>query len=228
MHSSGYKMKTAVQFTQIIFDLDGTLSNPDEGIRHSIEYALRHMNIKMDVLSKFSRFIGPPLHEGFQHGLGLSEEQTEKAVYLFREYYGSQGVFENKLYPGVIDMLKTLKKNSLELHLATSKLEKYAIRVLDFHKIISYFSVISGATYKGRGADKYNLIQQVLKQRKDVSSDKFLMIGDKHFDVSGAKLAGIKSAGVLYGYGSEKELNDAGADYIISTVEELKSFLLKT
>lgn len=221
-------MKTELQFTQIIFDLDGTLSDPDEGIRYSIEYALRHMNIEMDISSKYSRFIGPPLHEGFQHGLGLSEEQTEKAVHLFREYYGVKGVFENKLYPGIVDLLGTLKQHSVELHLATSKLEKYAIRVLDLHKIKNYFSVISGATYKGKGADKYHLIQQVLKQREDISSDKYLMIGDKHFDIRGAKLAGIKSAGVLYGYGSEKELKDAGADYIISTVEELKNFLLKT
>jgi phosphoglycolate phosphatase len=125
-------------------------------------------------------------------------------------------------------LLKNLKLKGIELHVATSKLEKYAIKVLEIHNILRYFTLISGATYKGSGADKSYLIQQVLKKRNFVRPEKFLMIGDKRFDIEGAKSAGIDSLGVLYGFGTEQELTNAGADYIIGSVEELKCFLLKT
>lgn len=217
-----------MRFTQIIFDLDGTLSDPAEGIKNSIEYALSSMRIKNDINSIFRKFVGPPLHEGFQNALGLNEDQTEEAVSLFREYYGSKGYAENQLYPEINALLKRLKENGFEIHLASSKLEKYAIKVLEHHKILGYFSDISGAAYKGSGADKAFLIEQVLGKNTGIEPDRFIMIGDKHFDILGAKSVGIKSLGVLYGYGSFEELSAAGADYLVNSVEELTSFLMKS
>lgn len=217
-----------MQFTQIIFDLDGTISDPDKGIRNSLQYALQKINIDLDIRKVFSEFIGPPLHDGFQDGLGLNEQQTEQAVLFFREYYGSKGVYENTIYPGITELLKKLKQEGFKVHLATSKLEKYAMKVLELHEILEYFSIISGASYKGKGAGKSFLIQQVLDKYRTVSQEEFLMIGDKSFDILGAKSSGIKSAGVLYGYGTYQELASAGADYLIRTVAELTSFLLKT
>jgi phosphoglycolate phosphatase len=174
------------------------------------------------------QYIGPPLHEIFQSGLGLNEEQTEEGVYYFREYYGSKGLYENLLYPGIDKLLGKLKQQGAEIHLATSKLEKYALQILEFHEIRKYFSVIAGAAYKGAGADKSYLISQVLQRREQLPHDKFLMVGDTPYDILGAKSAGIVSIGVLYGFGTEQELNSAGANYLISTVGELECFFMKS
>ncbi len=217
-----------MRYKQLIFDLDGTLSNPQEGIKNSIQYALDCMGIEKDIDSIFLRFIGPPLHDAFQHTLDLNPEQTEQAVSFFREYYGTKGFAENTIYPGIELLLGILKEKDCEIHLATSKLEKYAIKVLEHHDILQYFSIISGASYKGKGADKTFLIKQVIGKKSGIESDEFLMIGDKHFDILGAKSAGIKSLGVLYGYGTEKELINAHADFLVKSVDELTNFLLQS
>lgn len=216
-----------MQFTQIIFDLDGTLSDPVEGIRNSLEYAMKKLGIPSETDDLIRQYIGPPLHEIFQSGLGLDPEQTEEGVCYFREYYGSKGLYENILYPGIDRLLAKIKQQGAEIHLATSKLEKYALQVLEFHKIRKYFSVIAGATYKGSGAGKSNLIRQVLEKRAQFPPDTFLMVGDTPYDILGAKSAGIKSMGVLYGFGTEQELNRARPNYLIGSVIDLERFLLK-
>jgi phosphoglycolate phosphatase len=216
-----------MQFTQIIFDLDGTLSDPEEGIKNSLEYAIKNMKLKVNTEEVFPGFIGPPLHEGFSKALHLNREDTEIAVRFFREYYGLKGLFENTIYPGIRELLKDLHKKKIQIHLATSKLEHYAIKVLEYHQILRFFSTVAGATYKGKGAAKKKLIRRILELHKDSSSENFLMVGDKKYDVLGAKAEGIKCLGVLYGYGTSEELVSAGADYLVNTVGELRDFLLK-
>jgi phosphoglycolate phosphatase len=213
-----------MQFTQIIFDLDGTLSDPHRGIRNSLEYALDKLGIEARIERNYSGFIGPPLHEGFQNLFGLSVEDTERAVYYFREYYGTKGLYENKLYAGIRELLKRIKEQGFGIHLATSKLEKYAIKVLEYHTIHDYFTVISGAAYKGKGAEKSALIKKIL-EKTEINREHFLMVGDKKYDVLGAKKTGVKSLGVLYGFGSKDELEKAGVDYLVNTVDELTNFL---
>lgn len=208
------------QYRLYIFDLDGTLSDPSEGIRNSFTHAFNEMGIQVDIENRFHEIVGPPLHSIFSDTLGFDEQDTEQAVSLFREYYGEKGVYENVLYPGVAEVLSELQERGKTLAVATSKYEKYAHRVLEYHKLTSFFNIVEGASYRGPGAGKAGLIANVLK-RAGVNGNNFraLMIGDRKFDIDGAAEMGIDSAGVLYGFGSENELSDA--TYLLRNLNEL-------
>lgn len=209
----------------IIFDLDGTLSDPAEGIRNSFRYAFQKMNTKFDIESRLSELVGPPLHSIFTDVLGWDENDTERGVRLFREYYGTKGVFENQIYSGIPELLKEMKDKGKTLYVATSKLEKYAVQVLEYHSILHHFEKVSGASYKGVGAEKTGIVQTILTNVPKNKLEGVIMVGDKKFDIAAASACGISSVGVLYGFGSERELLEAGAERIVSSVRELQELL---
>lgn len=210
----------------VLLDLDGTLTASDEGIIKSVQYALEHFGIIENDYEKLKVFIGPPLREGFPKYSKLNQEQTEEAIKLYRERYSVKGLYENRLYDGVKDMLSACKDKGYELVLATSKPRIYAHKIIEHFDIAKYFTYVVGCELDGTLDSKKEIIEYAMKKCAGADKNDYIMVGDRFYDAEGAKAMGIRSIGVLYGYGSEEELVNAGSTYICKTVEELKKLLL--
>lgn len=208
----------------LLFDLDGTLTDPMIGITSSVQYALEKFGISVKYLKELIPFIGPPLEESFQQFYGFSKEQAQKAVVYYREYFSPKGIFENEVYPGIQQMIMELNTAGFELIVATSKPRVFAERILKYFGMEEYFCLVAGSELDGKRVHKEEVIQYALDVCGIHARDA-LMIGDREYDMKGAAACGVESVGVLYGYGSEKELKDAGADHIVATVKELKQYL---
>ena len=209
----------------ILFDLDGTIIEPKEGITKSIAYALDHFNIHIEDLDSLCKYIGPPFREIFMEDYGFSREEVEKVLGKYRERFSKFGVYENELYPGMENLLKNLKYKKLII--ATSKPTIFAEKILDYHNVKQYFHFIGGCELNGERSTKGEVIKYVLDYNQISSKDEVVMIGDRKYDVFGAKENDIESIGVLYGYGGFEELSGAGADYLAETVEDLLKMLIK-
>ncbi len=209
--------KSFHMYKWILFDLDGTLTDSGEGIINSAVYALKKYNIDTKDRSELKKFIGPPLHDSFKMFYGFSEEESIQAVKYFREYYSEKGIFENRLYGGIAETLEEIKKSGRKIALATSKAEKFALRVLEHFDIEKYFDFIAGSIMDGRRSSKAEIISFVLNNCAVQDLSQAVMIGDREHDIYGAENAGIDSIGVLYGYGSKDELISAGADFLAET-----------
>lgn len=205
----------------ILFDLDGTLTDPGEGITNSVAYALEKWNIYVENRTELYSFIGPPLKDSFMDFYSFSEEQAEQAVACYREYFQDRGIFENVVYEGVEEMLKTLKASGRKIILATSKPEEFAVRILEHFHLAAYFDFIGGASMDGTRVKKADVISYALKESKVTDLSGAVMIGDRKHDILGAAQAGLDSIGVLYGYGDEAELREAGALYLAERVEDI-------
>lgn len=205
----------------ILFDLDGTLTDPGEGITNSVAYALEKWNIYVENRTELYPFIGPPLKDSFMDFYSFSEEQAEQAVACYREYFQDRGIFENVVYEGVEEMLKTLKSSGRKVILATSKPEEFAVRILEHFHLAAYFDFIGGASMDGTRVKKADVISYALKESKVTDLSGTVMIGDRKHDILGAAQAGLDSIGVLYGYGDEAELREAGALYLAERVEDI-------
>jgi len=213
----------------ILFDLDGTITDSKLGILKSMQYAAKHfgIEIKDEELDSYSFFLGPPLRDGFKKIGNIAEEDFELAVAKYREYYIPKGMLsENKLYPGIEELLKKLKKSGKTVILATSKAEKLAVQILEHFDILKYFNFVAGAELDGRRSKKDEVISHCLAHFGIVSNEekkKAVMIGDRNHDIIGAKKVGIESVGVMYGYGSLEEFTkgEYKADYIVSDIGEL-------
>lgn len=214
------------RYDPILFDLDGTLTDPGVGIRNSVAYALEKFGILVEHILDLNCFIGPPLQESFQRFYSFSKEQAEQAVVYYREYYQTRGMLENLVYGGIPEMLIQLKAHGKTLLVATSKPEVYARQILDHFVLTQYFDYIAGGNLDGTRCQKDEVIAYALEQCPPYASTKPLMVGDRKHDIIGAKRIGIDSIGVLFGYGSTEELADAGAMKLIGTVEELTQILL--
>ena len=208
-------------FDTILFDLDGTLTDPGEGITNSVAYALKKYNIEVSDRSELYKFIGPPLKDSFMKYYGFDEAKAEEAIAYYREYFKDIGIFENKVYEGTEHMLRKLHGNGKRLVLATSKPEEFAIRILEHFGLKKYFAVVAGASMDSSRSKKGDVIAYAISLCEDFSKDTAVMIGDREHDIIGAKENGLKSIGVLYGYGDENELKTADADYIVSTTEDI-------
>lgn len=210
----------------IFIDLDGTITASEEGITKSIQYALRHINIVVDDLNSLRIHIGPPLREGFRKYWGIEEKDMDTVIEKYREYYKEKGIFQNEVYDGIENLLQKLNEKGKTLIVATSKPEVYAKEILKYFQLDQYFADICGSTLDGSISDKWEVIRYALEKHKIRNTDEVIMIGDRIHDVEGAKKNQMESIGVLYGYGSKKELEDADANYIAETVEELEKILL--
>ena len=204
-----------------LFDLDGTLTDPGIGITNSVMYALDKFGIHVSDRAELLSFIGPPLGESFRRQFGFSEEQAQKAVEYYREYFRPKGIFENSVYEGIPELLKKLRERNITVALATSKPYEFAVRILEHFELKQYFDYIGGATMDGRISKKADVIAHLLDEFGNVDKAEVLMIGDRAQDVEGARANGLHSAGVLWGYGSAEELQGAGADYLAAKPEEL-------
>ncbi len=204
-------------FEILLFDLDGTLTDSAEGIMNCAEYALDAMGISEPDRSRLLRFIGPPLVDSFMEFYGLSSEDAAKAVVKYRERYTEKGIFENSVYDGIPEALELLKKGGKRLAVATSKPEAYANRILRQFGLSGYFEVVTGAELDGRRNAKSEVIEECLARLGSPDRNRVLMIGDRRHDVEGARLCGVKCAGVNYGYAEEGELEKAGAAFLFDT-----------
>ena len=197
----------------LLFDLDGTLTDPKEGITKSVRHALEHFGIHVKELEQLTPFIGPPLTDSY------------------REYFSVQGWRENREYAGIREMLEALKCAGLSLFVATSKPEVYAKRILDYFSMTEYFDFVGGADLEGKRVRKADVIRYTLAGA-GLGEDggilkQAVMVGDREHDILGAKAVGLASVGVLYGYGSRGELEAAGADAIVETPRELAQLFVE-
>ena len=206
----------------ILFDLDGTLTESGEGIINCVQYALEKLGKKEEHPENLQCFIGPPLKEQFMKYAGLSEEEGEKAVVYYRERYTTTGIFENRLYPKIPELLELLKINNKILAVASSKPEVYVKQILEHFQIADYCTASVGSELDGRRTEKAEVIEEALRRMHlEEERDKVLMVGDRSHDVQGAISCGLQCIGVAYGYGSREELEKAGAVYIADSVEDL-------
>lgn len=208
----------------VLFDLDGTLTDPKEGICKSVQYALCAQGIEEPDLNKLEPFIGPPLKKSFQEFYGMDEAAANTAVAKYRERFEKTGLYENEIYPGMKEFLAALRKKGVRLAVASSKPQEFVERILKHFEIRQYFQVVTGSERDGRRSEKSEVIEEALIRlfhEKMVPAEDILMVGDRKFDVEGARAFGLKCAGVSYGYGAEGELEEAGASYITDNLEEL-------
>lgn len=212
-------------FDTLLFDLDGTLTDSTEGIVRCLEYALERMGY--DIPEDTNKFLGPPLYRSFAEFCGMNEEQVNEAVRIFRERYSTVGLFENRVYDGVPEMLKRLRDGGKRIMVATSKPEVYAVRIFDRFGLSQFFEIVGGANINGTRNDKDEVIEYVLEKAGISDRSSVLMIGDRRQDVVGAHKTGLKCMGILWGFGSIEELTEAGADFIAETPEKAADMLLK-
>lgn len=207
----------------ILFDLDGTLTDPMMGITKSVRYALNYYGIEVNNLNDLLPFIGPPLRDSFQEYYGFDEAKANEAVEKYREYYKNDGIFDNKVYRGMKECLQTLKDNGKKLYVATSKPEFFAKQIIDHFSLSEYFKYIGGSEFNSR-EKKAEVIEYVLKTNQ-IDNNDVIMVGDRKHDIIGAHENKIPCVGVLYGYGTEDELKQYQADYLVASVEELTELL---
>lgn len=214
-------------YNNILFDLDGTLTDPGLGITNSVAYALKKFNIKVADRTELYKFIGPPLQNSFKQFYSFDENETIEAVEYYREYFTNTGIYENKLYDGIEEILKSLKNDCKKIILATSKPETFAIRILEHFGIKKYFDFVVGATMDGTRSEKADIIKYALEKNNIVDLHSTIMVGDRKHDVLGAKINGIDTIGVLFGYGSKEELVHAGAKYLAESPGDILKIVSK-
>src|SRR5215212_7456682 len=201
--------------TAIYLDLDGTLTDPKPGITRSIQYALGKLDQVAPSEDELTWCIGPPLQASMRMLLG-TDELADKALALYRERFSDIGLFENKIYPGVEETLAVFARSGRRLFVATSKPALYAQRIIDHFNLNRYFERVFGSELDGRRSDKTDLLSYAL-QSSGVNPTEAMMVGDRSHDMVGARNNGMTAVGVLYGYGSEEELLEAGAHHICAT-----------
>ncbi len=215
----------------IAFDLDGTLSDPAQGLLDGFVYAFRKLGIDYGDREVLRRFIGPPLADEWRREFGFTEGEADNAVELFREYYNVYGWWDNILYPGIKELLRDLKRAGKTVVLSTSKPQDTATDILKLHGIKDYFDFISGHDYVARLREKkcevleYALVNLGV-ERGSEGRTRCVLVGDRKFDAEGAEICGIDSIGVSWGHGTEDELSGAGFTHVIHSTDELRELLI--
>ncbi len=210
-----------MNYKYYLFDLDGTLTDPGIGITNSVMYALDKFGIHVSDRSELYPFIGPPLTDSFRKYFDFTEEQALQAVEYYREYFSAGGIFENKVYKGIPEMLEELKAGNAVIALATSKPYEFSVQILEHFDLYQYFDYVGAATMDGRISRKADVIRHLLDELGDIDMESVLMVGDRDQDIDGAKANCLHCAGVLWGYGSKDELMNAGADYLLAIPSDL-------
>lgn len=204
----------------ILFDLDGTLTDSAEGVIRSVQYMQEKMGFKVWETADLKFIVGPPLMKTFTEDFGMDKETAEKAVVVFRERYSTIGMYENKVYAGVEEMLAALKAKGKRMGVATSKKEELAIEILEHFGIAKYFDVIGGDKREVGRNTKAKVMEYVL-EALEAEKDDVIMVGDRLFDIEGAHTLGVPCIAVEYGYGDRAEFEQYGADYIVATAEDV-------
>jgi len=218
-------IREMIKFHNILFDLDGTLTDPVIGITKSVQYSLEKLGIIEPNTEKLIGFIGPPLWESYKRYYGFDDSKSNLAVRYYREYFGAKGIFENVPYDGIEDILSKLNVKKRNVFIATSKPAVYSRRIAEHFDMTKYFVSIEGSELDGRLSNKVELIKHIM-EKYNINQEETIMIGDREHDIIGAKNNGIQSIGVGYGYGTKEELKKAGATYYVESVNELKMLLM--
>ena len=205
----------------VFFDLDGTITNPASGITNSAKYALEKFGVKVKSNAELLAFIGPPLQDSFKEFYGFDLHTAMKAVKVYRKHYKDHGIFDCYIYENIETLLKTLKEKGYKLALATSKPQKYAVKILQHFDLDKYFDFISGATFSLERCDKADIIKYALDNLKIDDTSKVVMVGDRKYDVEGARIHNIECIGLLHGFGGLDELKSANAKYIVKDPLEI-------
>lgn len=211
-----------MRYTTILFDLDGTLTRSEEGITRSALYACERMGFGGHTREEFKAFIGPPLFSSFKDIVGMTDEQAAQAVVYYRERFSSVGWAENEVYPGIPALLRSLKKNGARMAIATAKPQEFAVRIAERFGLAPYLDAVVGTTLETREASKAEIVAKAAKQLGGTP----VMVGDRRYDVEGAREAGVDCVGVTFGYGSCEELKQAGTAHIAESARELGDILL--
>ena len=217
-----------MRYDVLLWDLDGTLTDPKEGITLSVQYAMNRLGYPVPEADDLDWIIGPPLKESFKTLLHTTDDEIlDRAILIYRERYRESGLYENIVYPGIPELLAKLKEQGCRHLLATSKPRVFAEKILQYFALDSYFSVIMGSELNGQFVEKEVLIAEVLKKVPAESRPKTVMIGDRRYDVQGARANQIDVISVGYGYGTAEELQEASPDFIAPSVEDLEKLLFK-
>jgi phosphoglycolate phosphatase len=211
-------------YQTVLFDLDGTLTDPKPGITGAVNYALKRFGLEVQDLDKLIPFIGPPLGESFQQYYGFSAEQAQEAVRYYREYFAERGLYENAVYPGIPELLTGLQARGMQLAVATSKPTHFAQKILVHFQLDQYFALVMGSELDGTRSNKAEVIDAALAQLPGVAPQTTIMIGDRKHDIIGAQKNGLDSLAVGYGYGTAEELEMASPTYKVGSVTELAGF----
>lgn len=214
----------AIQY--VLFDLDGTLTDPALGITNCVIYALEKFGFYPETREELYPYIGPPLVDSFRRFHGLSDVDAERAVAYYRERFSVEGWRENQVYDGIHYLLSVLRGKGVALILATSKPEVFARRILEHFDLMRYFTFVAGSTLDGQRPEKGDVIAYVRENYPEISRENTWMVGDRCYDVIGAHQQGLPCVGVLFGYGNRQEMETAGADFIVDSVDELRKILL--
>jgi phosphoglycolate phosphatase len=216
-----------MRYECIFFDLDGTITEPFEGITKALCYSLEKFGIKVEDRNTLKVCIGPPLWDTYTEMFGLSEDDARKAVEYYREYYDVGGFRDCLVYNGIEEMLKKLSDSPCKVALATSKPEKMAKLVLENFGLDKYFDFICGASMDQSRSSKASVVAYALKTAGITDKKRCVMVGDRKFDVEGARENGLSTIGVTYGYGDRLELETAGAKEIFDDAFSLCDFLTR-
>ncbi len=213
-----------MRWQNIFFDLDGTITDSAPGITNSIIYARKKWGMEPGVNADYLKFIGPPMPQSYEEFWGFSHEDAVRFLADYREYFGTKGLFENSVYPGMLDLFEALNAAGGKLYIATTKPTGFSEQIAERFGFRRYFEIVSGSDPK-KDNTKYDVIENA-RAACGVDMTSAVMIGDRSHDVEGAHLHGIPCIGVTYGFGSREELEDAGADYLAASAEELRKILL--
>lgn len=209
------------QYEYYIFDFDGTVMNTERGIKNSIVYALESIGVHETDMKKLDYFIGPPLYDGFRTVYGVSDGQAKELIVKYRERYSAGGCLESDLYDGVSETLTELKNRGKSVAVASSKPTAFIEKIAKHAGVYDCFDVICGESFSNTSSSKKDLIGQALSETGCTDKSLALMTGDRHYDILGARDAGVASAGAVYGFGTAEELTQAGADFLINDIREL-------
>ncbi len=214
-----------MRFDYYVFDFDGTVAETGEGIRKSVGYSLEKMGREVPDDSVLNKFIGPPLHYCYKNLFGMDDAQADLAVKLYRERYVDIGLFESYLYPGIVDLFRTLKERGAYVAIASGKPEVMVKTLTKHFDLDKYLDVVAGISLEYKHADKIELITRALPQGADPK--RVCMVGDRCFDIDAAKAMGMTGVGAGYGYGPEGELEASGADVVFEDVPSMAQWLLE-
>ena len=213
------------QFSHIIFDLDGTLTDNTQGINNSLKSALQQMQVDVPAEDILKSMIGPPLQWGFKNVLGMNDRNTQLAVEYFRSYYAEHGWHENEPYAGIMELLAELDAQGKKMYVATAKFETFAQRIINHFEMDRYILQVKGADYNGNKAEKDGIITAVLEANQLVPSDEIVMVGDTVYDIEGGNKNRITTVAVGYGFGKAEDLRAARPGYFAEDVDELFEIL---
>ncbi len=213
------------KYDYIAFDLDGTLTDPEVGLVKGFMYAFDRVGIEYDDPKALRRYIGPPLHQEWKREYGLTEEETARAIAIFREYYDEFGWAENRVYDGIVELLEELKARGKTVVLATSKPENTARRIMALFGLDKYFDFMGGASTSSTRDKKWEVLEYSLLSVGAADKSRCILIGDRKYDAEGASIYGIDSIGVLWGHGSEEEIRSSGFTYVAKTTDDVLNIL---